>query len=95
MEGLKHRTIKVYLSAVRHLHIAEGESDPFQPALPCLKYILRGVKRCEAEKGAEKRERLPISPNTLRRIKASWEATAPTPDIIMLWAACFLAFLGY
>lgn len=28
-EGLKHRTIKVYLSAVRHLHIAEGKEDPF------------------------------------------------------------------
>ena len=30
--GLKHRTIKAYLSAIRHLHICEGAGDPFQPA---------------------------------------------------------------
>ena len=95
MEGLKHRTVKAYLSAVRHLHIAEGESDPFQPSLQRLEYIFRGIKRCEAEKGAEKRERLPTSPHILRQIQASWEATATNPDVIMLWAACCLAFFGF
>ena len=28
-DGLKHRTIKAYLSAIRFLHIAEGRGDPF------------------------------------------------------------------
>ena len=94
-EGLKHKTIKSYLSAVRHLHIAEGVPDPFQLPRHRLEYILKGVKRCEAEKGPEGRDRLPISPDILRKIKTSWESVPPTPDAIMLWAACCLAFFGF
>ena len=40
-------------------------------------------------------ERLPISPNLLRKVKAVWEISASDPDIIMLWAACCLAFFGF
>ncbi len=29
-QGLKYRTIKVYLSAIRHLQIEKGLPDPFQ-----------------------------------------------------------------
>ena len=29
--GLKHSTIKVYLSALRHMQIASGLPDPFTP----------------------------------------------------------------
>ena len=43
-EKLKHRTIKAYLSAVRFLHIAEQNPDPFQPSLKRLQYVLQGVK---------------------------------------------------
>ena len=49
-EGLKLRTIKVYLSAVRFLHIEEAGTDPFLPTQPRLHYILQGIKRAEAEK---------------------------------------------
>ena len=94
-EGLKHRTIKSYLSAVRHLHIAEGVPDPFQLPRHRLEYILRGVKRCEAEKGSGGRERLPVSPDILRKIKSSWEAVPHSADTIMLWAASCLAFFGF
>ena len=95
--GLKLRTIKVYLSAVRFLHIAEGASDPFLPSLQRLHYILQGVKRLEAERGVERRERLPISPDILRKLKAVWESspTQPDGDRIMLWAACCLGFFGF
>ena len=72
--SLKSRTIKVYLSAIRFLHIAEGAGDPFLPGLQRLHYTLQGVKRVEAEKGTEKRERLPISPDILRKIKGVWES---------------------
>ncbi len=92
--GLRHRTIKVYLSAIRFLHIAEGEKDPFDPCLPRLQYILHGVKRIEAERGLEKRQRLPISPDILRKLKAGWEAE-PRPETTMLWAACCLGFFGF
>ncbi len=37
-------------------------SDPLEPAHHSLQYVLQGIKRVEAEKGVEKRQRLPISP---------------------------------
>jgi len=93
--GLKHRTMKVYLSAVRFLHISEGAQDPFLSSLHRLRYILQGIKRSEAEKGIERRERLPITPSILRQIKAVWDSSASDPDVVMLWAACCLGFFGF
>ena len=43
-DRLKYRTIKVYLSAIRFLHIAEGKEDPFKAPLHKLHYTLKGVK---------------------------------------------------
>ena len=64
-DGLCHRTIKVYLSAVRHMHIAAARPDPFAGATPLskLQYVLRGIKRSEASSRKEPRERLPITPS--------------------------------
>ena len=93
--GLKHRTIKVYLSGVRFLHIVEGFHDPFKPVLLRLEYTLRGVKKSEAEKSGGSREHLPISPHLLNQIKVVWESSALTQDEVMLWAACCLAFFGF
>ena len=93
--GLKHRTIKAYLSAIRHLHICEGAGDPFQPAHQRLQYILKGVKKCEAEQAVPEKQRLPITSHILRAIKRVWEPLAADPDIVMLWAACCVAFFGF
>ena len=41
------------------------------------------------------RQRLPISLNTLGKVKAVWEALGTDPDIVMLWDACFMAFFGF
>ena len=92
--GLKHRTVKVYLSAVRFLHIAEGAEDPFLPVLHQLQYILQGMKKVEAEKGMDRRERLPMTPHILRCIKAMWEPSASDPDVVMLWVARCFGFLA-
>ena len=94
-DKLKYRTIKAYLSAVRFLHIESGKGDPFKPPLLRLEYILKGIKRCEAQQQNGTRERLPISPSILRKIKAVWESSASDPDIMMLWAACCTAFFGF
>lgn len=94
-EKLKHSTIKSYLSAVRFLHISEGLDDPFQPSLNRLQYVLQGIKRCESQERSKERERLPITPNILRRIKSVWDQSASDPDIVMLWAACCLGFFGF
>ena len=89
-EGLKHRTIKCYMAGI---HIAEGLGDPFLPPLAKLHYVLRGVKWSQGEAG--KRERLPITPSILRKIKAVWDISTGDPDLIMMWAACCLAFFGF
>ena len=94
-EGLKHRTIKVYLSAIRFLHIQQGYSDPLQRSMQRLHYVLQGAKREEAEKGVQRRERLPIGPGILRRMKGFFEALTPREDAVMLWAACCLGFFGF
>ena len=94
-EKLTHRTIKVYLSAVRFLHIEGGMDDPFKPPLLRLEYILKGIKWTEAQQRNGARERLPISPGILRKIKAVWESSALDPDVVMLWAACCVAFFGF
>ena len=95
-QGLKHRSIKVYLSAVRHLQIEGSYPDPFGgAAMPKLEYVLRGVRKHEVEKGAGQRPRLPITPDILRRIKAQWEPTAHTWDTRMVWAACCLCFFAF
>ena len=92
--GVRYCTIKVYLSAVRFLHIAEGEKDPFELGLARLQYTLplgdqkgRGGKR-GWRSGREVLE-------TLRKMKAAWEREPP-PGAQMLWAACcprFFCFL--
>ena len=88
-ENLKHHTIKVHLSAVRHLQVAVALLDPFSGApMGTLQYVLRGIKKAEVEKGAWPRERLPITPSLLLRMKAVWEPSAEQPDTKMLWAAC-------
>ncbi len=82
-EGLRHRTIKSYMAGVRHQHIEEG-GDPFLP-----------VKRSQGRNNASSRERLRITPQLLRKIKAAWDGRATNPDFVMLRAACCLAFFGF
>ena len=51
-EGLKHRSIKPYLSGVRYLQIRCGYADPFHNSqLPCLDYTMKGVKQVQAGVG--------------------------------------------
>ncbi len=92
---LKHRTIKVYLAAVRWLYIKEGRENPFQNPLHRLHYVLQGAKREEASRGGSSRVRLPISPSILRQLKSVWEGQGLNPDTTMLWAAACLGFFGF
>ena len=44
-EGLKHRSIKTYLSGIRYYQIRAGHHDPFQGApMPRGDYIMKGIK---------------------------------------------------
>ena len=98
--GLKHRTIKVYLSAVGHMQIAAGQQDPLGSGaapMPRLEYVMRGIKRKEVSQhdGTDGRERLPITPSLLLRIKASLENGTEFRDREMIWAACCICFFAF
>ena len=79
-------TIKVYLSAIRHLPIC------CRP--PKAPVCIAGSQRAEAQKGVGKCARLPISPDIPRMLKTVWD-TEPLLGATMLWAACCLGFFGF
>ena len=95
-EGLKHQTIKSYLSAVRHLQILVGLGDPFLQNMPILEYVLRGVKSVEVKfPTSPQRTRLPITPDILRKVRLVLEKDKMKYDHVMLWAAYCTAFFGF
>ncbi len=95
-EGIRHSTIKVYLSAIRYLQIESGLGDPFAKASwPRLEYVLKGIKRNQAETGVKSKPRLPITPTILKKLKSVWEPNAAQGDIKMIWAACCLCFFSF
>lgn len=97
-ENLRLHSIKTYLSVVRHLQIRCGFADRFGPTIqvPCLEYVLRGIKRREAKKREGGRHQLPITPHILSHLWEVWAPEGYAPDTILIWAAatlCFFAFL--
>ena len=95
-EGLKYHMIKVYLSAIRHLHIEQVLPDSFASGPLSNNHVKRGIKKQEAEAGVVERPCLLISFPILHKLKAVWEPTGGKHDTKMLWAAlvlCFFAFL--
>ena len=94
-QGLRHQTIKSYVSGIRHAQIALGLPDPFaKPLFPKFEYVMKGIKRTQAERGVGRRPHLPITPVILRKIFEVWDK-APSPDTPMLKAACCLGFFGF
>ena len=84
-QSLCHNTIKSYLAAVRHLHIAEGYGDPHISRMAKLEQVLRGIKLVQA-KGEKKPPRLPITPQHLTNLRGVWLGKEKNFDGIMLWA---------
>ena len=95
-EDLRHSTIKCYLAAIRHLHVAQGVGDPNISSMAHLEQVLRGVKGVQA-KTSKRLNRLPITPELLRKIRLVWVAGSghSSWDNIMMWAACLLCFFGF
>ena len=86
-----YTSARSYLSAVRHLHIANGYGDPLKGALQ-LELVLKGLKR-KKPKGQD--TRLPITPLVLKIIKQVLMGNPQDYNNIMLWAACCLAFFAF
>ena len=88
-DRLLHSSIKVYLSAVRSLHIDLGLADPLSGRLR-LRRMLRGIHRVQ---GSPSPKRLPITGNLLGTIRQSLDVSLP--DHVMFWAACCIGFFGF
>ena len=85
---VQHSTIKVYLSAVRSLHIEQGFADPLVECLR-LRRVLRGIKRTQGDTSSL---RLPVTDDILMVIFHALDLSLP--DHGMFWAACNLAYFG-
>ena len=69
MNNISWVTLKVYLSAVRQLHINQGLTLPSALEIKKLTQVLRGIRIFQAAKEtAAPRKHLPITPD-LRQIK--------------------------
>ena len=91
-------TITSYLSALRHLTVESGELPPPRSEWPQLHYILKGIKRSEAN-SQNTRKRLPITAELMATIQAvlftgglsRWDHFSRT----MIWAACCTGYFGF
>ena len=92
-----HNTIKVYLTAVRQLHVQHGHRMPSEDHMLRLSLVLRGIKiRKTSEGDQESRQpRLLITPKTLWQIKATWEKDQISKGKVMFWAAFTLCFFSF
>ena len=81
-DSIHDTSIKVYLSAVRALHIEQGLPDPLVGCFR-LQCVVRGIKRSQ---GSTNRQRLPVTDDIMRVIFQSLETSRP--DHCTFWAAC-------
>ena len=88
-QHLKPQSIKLYLSAIRNLHLEHGLPDPTTDALN-LPRLMRGIKRVH---GCTVDSRLPITPSLLRSFRSFLNLSYP--DHLTLWAAILLAFFAF
>ena len=67
-EGLAYTSIKVYLSAIRSMHVTSGHHNIFSQQLtPDLEQVLHGVKKEQLKSGPH-REILPITADLMEQI---------------------------
>ena len=86
-----------YLSAIHFLHIAEGETDPFQPALHRLQYILQSIKWSESREAGGDETQAACIPKHSQKIKkcVGGEVISSGQNYSgprMVWCCCFWLF---
>ena len=93
--GLAYTSVKVYLSAVHHLHMIKGKHTQFTVQLtPCLKQVLKGIKKAQAVR-RQPTTRKPITLSIMKGIRATLLSLPRCFANIMTWAACCLAFFEF
>ena len=96
LQGLKHKTIKVYLSGLRFTHIHLGLGNPFyNEAMPQLEYVVTGIKRVQACQAAPPLARLPVTVEIMGQLHSVWLTKQANVQGIMLWAAACVGFFGF
>ena len=94
-EGIAYTTIKVYLAAIRYLHVSVRMHQTYNQQLsPYLELVMKGIKK-EQLHGKPQHQSLPI---TSRIMASIYTVLAHTPNdyhSIMMWAACCTAFFGF
>ena len=94
-QGLAHTTIKVYLSAVRNLHVTAGLHQEFALQLtPRLELVLQGIKK-EYLKRVQHQTRLPITQSIMGKIRYVLQQRPDDYNNKLMWAACCTAFFGF
>ena len=93
--GTSHGTIKVYLSAIHHIHVLSGLHELLNNQFaPRLQLALIGIKRSQAT-SSPPRTRLPITIQMMQNFQQLFSQLPSSYDSTMLWAACCLAFFGF
>ena len=94
-EGIAHTTIKVYLAAIRHLHVFVSMYQTYNQQLsPYLDLVMTGIKK-EQLHGKPQRQCLPITSSIMASIHTVLACTPNDYHSIMMWAACCTAFFGF
>ena len=88
-DRLHHSSIKVYLSAIRSLHIDQGFPDPLVNCLQ-IQRLLRGIN---CHQGSSLPQRQPVTADLRRIIQRSLDAH--NSEHVRLWAACCLGLFGF
>ena len=88
---VRHSTIKLYLTAVRNLHIPAWYRDPLKGKL-LLHKVLRGILRYQ---GKQRIRRQPVTPQVLSTIQPVLQSWLSPRDFSMIWAAFNLAFFAF
>ena len=92
---LSHSTIKVYLSRVHSLHVAQGHHDSFNKCLtPRLYQVIKDIQKDNVIIHAPRIPR-PITIEIMKGIKEVLLQNPHDYNNIMMWAACCLAFFGF
>ena len=93
--NISYATIKIYLSAVRHMHVTTGMHNFFtQQLTPWLQQVLKGIQKSQTLVHPP-RERLPI---TMQIMEDTMQLLSQRPKSymnVMTWAACCLAFFKF
>ena len=94
-DSVSHSSIKSYLSAIRHLQIAQGMADPGIACMAKLEQVLKGIKVHQAKAMPGRQTRLLITPEIMKKLRLVWEEKANCWNNIMLWAAACTSFFGF